>query len=157
MAHHDGTFRTIFRRLVRWYNLKAGFEWIEYRARSDILSCAKTAMSCSVHRTLLLLLVYCLVERIRSACSPTCSGGTYCSPTDVCETCLAGFFCIGGSVQPISCGVGTYCVAGSSIITYCPIGTYQPDIEQNSCLTVPGGKQPVLFIKSTNNQQTTTL
>lgn len=85
----------------------------------------------------------CSSEGLVSA--PPCSAGSFCPNATTNLTCPPGFYCPGGSAQPVncsagdncsqpglllpkSCAVGFYCSSPASRPLPCPIGSYCPQV-----------------------------
>lgn len=50
-----------------------------------------------------------------------------------CQSCRAGYKCVGGTASPQTCNQGTYAPAGSSTCTACPSGQYTNQVASSSC------------------------
>lgn len=82
-----------------------------------------------------------------------CPAGEFCdisSGTAPGGSCLAGFYCSGGSqkANPVSesygaeCPAGSYCLIHSGLPTLCPAGTYQPStqmVDSSACISCDAG------------------
>lgn len=71
--------------------------------------------------------------------------GTPAGNKGACLVCLAGHFCLNGTVQPHPCGKGKYTNPGQSVCQTCLAGRYcdsetTTETQMNTTLLCPAGK-----------------